>query len=144
MRKSATGDLAKQLLSEGRTYKEVMEATGLSYSTVQHHASKLGLTRYARIDWSAVQAAYDAGASHADLMASFGLSSSNIRTARQRGYVVMTNSHESKRARRTHAERIAILEDAVTNLSVTVNWLAMTAVLVDRLIKGLAGGGSGS
>lgn len=125
MRTSITGDLAKKLLAEGRSRAEVMEITGLSYSTVQHHASKLGLTMGARVDWSAVQDAYDLGATHAELMARFGLSSSNIRTARQRGYVVMPNSHENKRSRKTNSERIALLEDAVSNLSVRVNWLSL-------------------
>lgn len=125
MRKSVTGELAKKLLAEGQSYKEVMEATGLSYSTVQHHASKIGKTRAAKIDWQGVQAAYDAGKTHLEIMEAFGITSSNIRTARQRGYVVMPNSHQAKRGRLTNSERIAALEDTVINLSIRVNWLAM-------------------
>lgn len=113
MRTSVTGEIAKKMLTEGRSKADVMEATGLSYSTVHYHAQKLGQTGGGRIDWKAVQGAYDAGSTHAEIMEAFGITSSNIRTARQRGYVVMPNSYDARR-RQTNAERITRLEENVT------------------------------
>ncbi|MGU3456594.1 hypothetical protein ACLBV5_09795 [Brevundimonas sp. M1A4_2e] len=128
MRTSANAELAKKLLTEGKSRDEVMAATGLSHSTVQYHAAKLGLTRKVWTDWKAVQAAYDEGFSHGEIMERFGLSSSNIRTARQRGHVVMPNSYTAKRNRLTNSERIAMLEDSVMNMAARLGWLEMNGL----------------
>lgn len=98
-RTSTTADLAKKMLVDGFTRQQVQDATGLAYSTVHYHAQKLGMSKPAR-DWAQVQAAHDAGMSHEAIMAKFGLASSDLRTARQRGYVTMPNSHDQKKQRR--------------------------------------------
>jgi len=87
--KHETRAAVKRLLDQGLTQSEVAFELGVSKPTVSYHARKLGLPvdqRAARrFDWSAIQAAHDAGLSVRECCAKFGCSRSGWQEAVRTG-----------------------------------------------------------
>lgn len=86
-----TRTLVGELLHRGMSRAEVARRLGLAKSTVSYHARQLGEQIDARfgkrIDWSLVQAYYDAGHSVRDCARIFGFSTCAWTDAAQRGAV---------------------------------------------------------
>ncbi len=74
---TARGDRIREMLVAGKNYGEIRRELGVAVSTIAYHAKNMGLSgksKYAqRVDWVAVQACYDAGATIRQTMTSFGM-----------------------------------------------------------------------
>jgi hypothetical protein len=84
-----TRDAVALLLGEGRSRAEVARTLGVSKSTVNFHARRLGLEvdkRFSRrYDWDAIQRFYDLGHTPSECCARFGCSKASWNDARLRG-----------------------------------------------------------
>lgn len=89
---SQTRGAVQRLLADGLSRTEIAALLGISKATVSYHARRLGAKideRCARrYDWSAVQAAYDAGLSVRECAALFGFSLQSWHAAKLRGELV--------------------------------------------------------
>lgn len=87
---SEKGDTARQLLKEGRPYKEIAKATGLLYGSISYHARCLGITKpFLRYDWKKVQEYHDQGHPRLECKAHFGFSTDAWTAAAKRGDIVV-------------------------------------------------------
>ncbi|MGI9081388.1 MAG: HNH endonuclease [Thermoleophilaceae bacterium] len=87
--KHETRAAVKRLLDQGLTLSEAAFELGLSKPTVSYHARQLGVPlderASRRFDWSAIQAAHDAGMSARECCATFGCSRSAWHEAARTG-----------------------------------------------------------
>lgn len=71
---SKKGDRARQLLREGKSYREVAAESGLLYGSISYHAKALGLGSPScpSYDWKSVQNYYDEGHTRLECIDKFG------------------------------------------------------------------------
>lgn len=83
------GKRIAEMLSDGKTYREIIDALGVSASTIAYHAKKLGKSRFSferkTYDWEAIQIFFDSGRTFRDVTERFGVNYQSIRDATARG-----------------------------------------------------------
>jgi hypothetical protein len=94
------GDQIREMLVAGKNYGEIRRELGVAASTIAYHAKRMGLTgtsKYGqRIDWKAVQAFYDAGATIRQTITHFGMSRSAWSDSVRDGTILLSDTPARK------------------------------------------------
>lgn len=83
-------DVVRRLRTEGKSYKEIAEATGLTKSTIAYHARRLGIPAQPQrrdYPWNEIQKMYESGATYRECAQKYGFSRTAWDTAKRRGLI---------------------------------------------------------